>query len=142
MVVSTGHFEAAHMLSKYDGKCKNLHGHSYKYEVVVDGGLNNDMIIDFNYIKDVCEGYDHAIIFASPQFQSEAEKELLTWAFDNGMRYAVMQNGRPTAENIAKQIADEVYALAGKTCDINSVGVKLWETDNNYATARTGDNVY
>ena len=30
-------FEAGHALYGYDGKCKNLHGHSYKLYVTVTG---------------------------------------------------------------------------------------------------------
>ena len=30
-------FEAGHALYGYDGKCKNLHGHSYKLFVTVAG---------------------------------------------------------------------------------------------------------
>ena len=33
-------FEAAHRLPNHPGKCKNLHGHSYKLEVVVNGEVN------------------------------------------------------------------------------------------------------
>ena len=30
-------FEAGHALYGYDGKCKNIHGHSYKLSVTVIG---------------------------------------------------------------------------------------------------------
>ena len=30
-------FSAAHSLPRHPGKCKNLHGHTYKVEVVVEG---------------------------------------------------------------------------------------------------------
>lgn len=30
-------FEMAHALDGYDGKCANLHGHSYHLEVTVEG---------------------------------------------------------------------------------------------------------
>ena len=33
-------FEAAHHLPNHNGKCKNPHGHSYRLEVEVEGGLN------------------------------------------------------------------------------------------------------
>ena len=35
-------FEAGHALFGYDGKCKNLHGHSYKlYVTVIGEPINN-----------------------------------------------------------------------------------------------------
>ena len=51
-------FEAAHALYGYDGKCKNIHGHSYKLFVTIIGNPIKDsnnvkfgMIIDFSYEK-------------------------------------------------------------------------------------------
>ncbi len=51
-------FETAHVLYNYDGKCKNLHGHSYKLLVTVKGAINydlsdpkNGMVMDFGDLK-------------------------------------------------------------------------------------------
>lgn len=58
-------FEAAHHLPWHQGKCKTLHGHSYKLEVSVSGNLNeNGVIIDFGDLKKIVneiilEIYDH-----------------------------------------------------------------------------------
>ena len=48
----TYHFEAAHHLPNVpDGhKCKNLHGHNYRVEVVVRGGLD-----DRGFVRDFAE---------------------------------------------------------------------------------------
>ena len=50
-------FETAHVLYNYDGKCKNMHGHSYKLFVTVKGIPINDldhpkngMVVDFTQI--------------------------------------------------------------------------------------------
>ena len=32
-------FDSAHMLSNYSGKCQNLHGHTYKLQVTVEGPI-------------------------------------------------------------------------------------------------------
>lgn len=52
-------FEAAHQLANHDGKCRNLHGHSYAVEVCVTGPLNSvagesseGMVVDFGDVKD------------------------------------------------------------------------------------------
>lgn len=62
-------FEMAHALDGYDGKCANLHGHSYHLEVTVEGGAqpDNGMVIDFHAIKDivqkaVIDRFDHALV--------------------------------------------------------------------------------
>jgi len=51
-------FEAAHKLPNHDGKCKNLHGHSYRVEVEAageggpaDGRADEGMVLDFAVLK-------------------------------------------------------------------------------------------
>ncbi|MDE2571511.1 MAG: 6-carboxytetrahydropterin synthase QueD [bacterium] len=62
-------FEAAHVLPHHPGKCSRPHGHSYRLEVVVEGGLQEDgpatgMVMDFADLKalvrrTVVEQLDH-----------------------------------------------------------------------------------
>jgi len=50
-------FEASHCLNQHDGKCAQLHGHSWKMRVTVDGvvinqtGPKTGMLIDFRDLK-------------------------------------------------------------------------------------------
>ena len=51
-------FEMAHSLSGYDGACREIHGHSYKLFVTVQGEPNADpnnpkygMVMDFGELK-------------------------------------------------------------------------------------------
>lgn len=48
-----GTFDAAHQLIGYEGPCENLHGHTWKVQVVVSGTKLNKlgMLIDFKEIK-------------------------------------------------------------------------------------------
>jgi 6-pyruvoyltetrahydropterin/6-carboxytetrahydropterin synthase len=53
-------FETAHALHGYDGKCKNLHGHSYKLSVTLIGTpinnsshVKNGMVMDFGDLKKI-----------------------------------------------------------------------------------------
>lgn len=47
-------FDAAHSLPSYKGKCKNLHGHTYKIRVCVKGYVNKEgFVIDFSELKDI-----------------------------------------------------------------------------------------
>lgn len=55
-------FETGHALYGYDGKCKNVHGHSYKLSVTVIGSPNIDttnvkygMVIDFGGFEKNCK---------------------------------------------------------------------------------------
>lgn len=69
IISKTFEFDSAHFLPNYDGKCKNLHGHRFKLEVSIIGGINNEtgMVIDFGDIKAVVEDeiikiFDHDVI--------------------------------------------------------------------------------
>lgn len=47
-------FSAAHFLTKYKGKCENLHGHNYRLDVQVTDTLNaDDLVIDFADLKEI-----------------------------------------------------------------------------------------
>jgi 6-pyruvoyltetrahydropterin/6-carboxytetrahydropterin synthase len=47
-------FDAAHRLLNYDGPCANLHGHTYKLQIVLSGSVQkNGMVIDFVDLKKI-----------------------------------------------------------------------------------------
>lgn len=48
------HFAASHFLTKYHGKCENLHGHNYKVIITVQDKMKNDgMVLDYKIIKQI-----------------------------------------------------------------------------------------
>ena len=67
-------FEAAHALMGYDGRCRNIHGHSYEMRVTIkgmpimdDSNPKNGMVMDFGDLKkivneEIIDHYDHAFI--------------------------------------------------------------------------------
>jgi 6-pyruvoyltetrahydropterin/6-carboxytetrahydropterin synthase len=49
-------FAAAHFLTKYHGKCENLHGHNYRLRVTLSGPLQaDDMVVDFVEVKRIVQ---------------------------------------------------------------------------------------
>ena len=76
-------FEAAHSLPKYEGKCKNLHGHSYVLEVSVSGPVHTDgsqegMVMDFTDISKIVDSeiitqWDHQFLNDILPFSTTAE---------------------------------------------------------------------
>ena len=100
-------FDAAHKLPLHHGKCKNLHGHTYKLEVTVNGELKKDgMVIDFVDLKkivknQVLDDYDHKYI------------------------NDFMNNS--TVENIVKDIWNRLQDY------LSLYKIKLWETPTCYA---------
>src|ERR1700736_4651038 len=64
-VTRTFSFDAAHHLPWHPGKCRNLHGHTYRLEVSVEGPVGEQGIVwDFADLaelvrREVLERYDH-----------------------------------------------------------------------------------
>lgn len=134
-------FDSAHMLSRYSGKCSNLHGHTYKLQVTFEGtpiGDPNDnecdMVMDFNtmkqYIDCVLNSFDHAIIFSDPSSRTAAEEALFDWADKFNMNYVVV-TGKSTSENIATYIKGMLEDLVNM--QNLKVSVRLWETPTSFA---------
>ena len=67
------HFDAAHFLYGYEGKCRNIHGHRWVVEAEINGeslqknGVQRDMLIDFGdfkrELKNLADFYDHSLIY-------------------------------------------------------------------------------
>jgi len=61
-------FDAAHRLMHHKGKCKNLHGHTYRGEIEFVGKIDPEtgMVQDFSDLKALVEtqiqAFDHTVI--------------------------------------------------------------------------------
>jgi 6-pyruvoyltetrahydropterin/6-carboxytetrahydropterin synthase len=61
-------FEAAHILPRHPGKCANMHGHSWRVEVEVQGDVNKEtgFITDFydldRWVEPIIERFDHRLL--------------------------------------------------------------------------------
>ena len=131
-------FDSAHMLSNYNGKCNNLHGHTYKLQIEVEGNVNPKtcMVVDFNELKEIINSkimrmFDHALIFSAVGYREEAEEALCEWAKKYNKKFYVMSEGKSTCELMAPEIKNILQkALVGLT-----VKVKLWETPTSFVEA-------
>ena len=107
-------FEMAHALFNYDGKCKNIHGHSYKLEVTVKGrpieksaNPKDGLLIDFGDLKKIVNAkvvdiFDHALVM-----KKDYSDELLSSLSANFelIRYVDYQ---PTCENLISDFAGKI----------------------------------
>ncbi|MCX7821047.1 MAG: 6-carboxytetrahydropterin synthase QueD [Brevinematales bacterium] len=109
-------FDSAHQLVEYNGKCENLHGHTYKLRVTLKGEVDekSGMIIDFTILKKIV---------------NENIIERLDHTYLNNI---VKQ---PTAENIVRWIWDELYPLF-KTDKYQLYELILWETEDSFVCLR------
>jgi 6-pyruvoyltetrahydropterin/6-carboxytetrahydropterin synthase len=137
-------FEAAHALHNYDGKCRNLHGHSYKLFVTVKGTPIEDinhpklgMVMDFGELKKIIntliiQKFDHTVILngysqiSNPIFGHEI--------FEN----KILTPYQPTCENMAADFAGGIKA--NLPSQIELVSVRLYETNTSYAEWLASDN--
>ncbi len=78
------HYDSAHLLRDYDGKCARLHGHRYEVQVVVqaDDVGKSGMVFDFTdlkrHLKALADGLDHRNLNDIPPFteiESTAENQ-------------------------------------------------------------------
>lgn len=120
----------------YPGKCKNVHGHEYFFEVEVGGlELNNyGMLIDFGDIKEVCDewiqkNWDHGVIV------NKDDSNFLNFLNSEGSKYWIAQwEGNTTAEHMSKFLAETFFnELKSKNNSISYLTMRVWETDTSVA---------
>lgn len=126
--------DCCHMLSGYEGKCANLHGHTYHGTVTINAPVEDTtrMVLDYNIIKDVVDEFDHAIVFSFRLRRNAAEEALHDWAMKYSLRYVNMPSWAPksTAEDMSMTIAQWIK---DKCDNMAEVTVKLSETDGSWA---------
>ncbi|XLS28992.1 6-pyruvoyl trahydropterin synthase family protein [Flavobacteriaceae bacterium M23B6Z8] len=138
-------FETGHALYGYDGKCRNVHGHSYKLSVTVIGTPITDtshvkygMVIDFGDLKkivkeDIVDVFDHATVFNKNTPHVELAKELQ----DRGHN-VILADYQPTSENMVIDFATKIKARLPETIKLHSL--KLQETETSFAEWYASDN--
>lgn len=138
-------FETAHVLYNYDGKCKNMHGHSYKLFVTVKGKPINDlqhpkngMVVDFGDIKEIVKSeiislWDHAVLINSNSPHLELGQDL-----ESRGHKVIYCPYQPTCENMLYDIADKVRARLPEHVEL--AYLKLHETENSYGEWFAEDN--
>ena len=138
-------FETGHALYGYDGKCKNVHGHSYKLSVTVIGVPISDrsnvkfgMVIDFSDLKkivkeEIVDHFDHATVFNQTTPHIELANELI-----NRGHHVILVDYQPTSENMVVDFAKKIKNRLPKNIELHSL--KLQETETSYAQWFASDN--
>jgi 6-pyruvoyltetrahydropterin/6-carboxytetrahydropterin synthase len=138
-------FETGHALYGYDGKCKNVHGHSYKLSVTVIGQPISDnsnvkfgMVIDFSDLKkivkeEIVDIFDHATVFNKNTPHVELAAEL-----KNRGHHVILVDYQPTSENMVTDFAQKIKNRLPERVRLHSL--KLQETDTSFAEWYASDN--
>lgn len=135
-------FEAAHVLHGYDGKCKNIHGHSYNLYVTVIGtplpesvaSPKVGMVIDFSILKDIVkqsiiDPFDHALILNGKTSHSE----IATYLKKHDQK-VISVDYQPTCENMVSNFARVLKSkiILSNTPNVRLFSIRLFETESSY----------
>ena len=108
------HFDAAHFLRGYQGKCEALHGHRFQVVVKLRASGVNDIGIAYDFtelkqhLSDILSRFDHICLNDVPPFDKI----------------------NPSSENIASTIYNELKPkLAGAPVTLSSI--EVWESPQN-----------
>jgi 6-pyruvoyltetrahydropterin/6-carboxytetrahydropterin synthase len=106
----TEYIDCAHYLPGHD-KCGQLHGHTYKVEIMVEGDAGGGMVVDFSDLRaqarQVLQGYDHRSL-----------NDLMDF---------------PSVENICARLANDL----GRALRF-PFSVRVWEGQGKWAEATGG----
>ena len=132
------HFETGHALFGYDGKCKNVHGHSFKLSVTVIGTPISDsanvkcgMVIDFGDLKkivgsEIVDKFDHATVFNKNTPHIELANEL-----EKRGHSVILVDYQPTSEMMLIDFAEKIKSRLPENIKLHSL--KLRETGSSHA---------
>lgn len=117
-------FDAAHHLHAYEGKCKNLHGHTYKVVFGISGLPDEiGLVIDFGDIKQIWK--EHIEVYLDHRYLNEmlppmntTAENMVVWIF----------------EQMENQLQSETYRNRYNEARVEFV--RLFETPTSYAEAR------
>jgi 6-pyruvoyltetrahydropterin/6-carboxytetrahydropterin synthase len=115
------HFDAAHALRGYKGKCENLHGHRFHVQAKVTATQLDDIGLAFDFtelkriLNSILSRFDHTNLSETPPFD----------------------NINPSSENIAR-IVYEAMKTELKDAPVKLSGVKVWESPENAVEYREG----
>lgn len=137
------HFEMAHAVHGYAGRCRHIHGHSYELQVTVAATEQPDtylpapgFIVDFKQLKQwvhaaIIDKLDHGLVlskdFLVAHPEMSAHENLRVWEME------------PTAENMLLYIQSELKAILPAAIQLTKL--KLYETRDSFAEwTRSGKN--
>ncbi len=115
------HFDAAHALRGYKGKCESLHGHRFRVVVKVTASQLDDIGLAYDFtelkarLKAILEKFDHTCLNDVPPFNKI----------------------NPSSENIASTIYNEMKSEL-KDAPVTLDSVDVWESPESGVEYREG----
>ena len=116
-VSAQAHYDAAHFLRNYKGKCAKLHGHRYVVEAVVqlteldESGIAFDFADLKKVLKSLADGLDHENLNELPQFEGV----------------------ETSAENQARYFFEQLKAQLPEPAASGLLHARVWESPTQWA---------
>lgn len=117
-------FDAAHHLHSYEGKCKNLHGHTYRVIFGISGFTDGrGLVIDFADIKEIWKSeieihLDHRYLNETLPPMNTTAENMVVWIY----------------EKMKEALSKDKWKNAGNELRVEFV--RLYETPTSYAEAK------
>ncbi len=138
-------FEAAHALEGYDGRCREIHGHSYRLYITIKGEPINDpdspkygMVMDFGALKrivneQIIDRLDHSFMM-----RRTPEAEQIAAEICSHFQRVILTDYQPTTENLLSDFAERLLGALPE--DVELCKLKLHETATSFGEWYASDN--
>ena len=138
-------FEAAHALEGYDGRCREIHGHSYRLYITIKGEPINDpdspkygMVMDFGALKrivneQIIDRLDHSFMM-----RRTPEAEQIAAEICSRFQRVILTDYQPTTENLLSDFAERLLGALPE--DVELCKLKLHETATSFGEWYASDN--
>jgi len=135
--------DTGHRVPNHSSKCRNMHGHRYRWEAELEGDVVTDvgtsgegMLMDFADVSAILMRHIHDVVdHAFIVYEGDAEALEALSSMEDGHRTLVVPF-IPTAENLAKWafelIEPHISSAYGNTLRLDSFHVR--ETPKSWAT--------
>ncbi|MCX6155769.1 MAG: 6-carboxytetrahydropterin synthase [Candidatus Kapabacteria bacterium] len=124
-------WEMGHRLSFHEGLCKNIHGHSYKATIEIEGEVDsNGIVLDYyklgHIVDSLISKLDHSFIV------QKDDKIVLDFLKNNSFKHHIISK-QTTAENICEFMIKELSDTLNVYENLKLITIKLNETQDSYA---------
>jgi 6-pyruvoyltetrahydropterin/6-carboxytetrahydropterin synthase len=124
-------WEMGHRLPFHNGGCQNIHGHSYRMRVTIEGRLDdNGMVLDYFDMKEIVDPIvqrvDHSFLC------DNRDEQMLAFFRDNPLKHVIVPF-RTTAENITAWFLELVATELRRFPNIKTLTIRVYETERTYA---------
>jgi len=132
------HLQMGHRLHRPEGKCQNLHGHTWLVTLALEGDTDSDgKVYDYGELKRRWRGwldeeFDHRMVLDTHDPLIERYGHGSSKQYDFILPGLKTVPFNPTVENLAAYFLAEAIAMFGSKY---TYAIELWEGKNNAATA-------